>query len=198
MTVSGNYISDSDVTNWAVGTTDAQKTVAIQRAEQIIEKITKDYFYVKSDVMYFDGNGKNRLFLGLNSDILTITEIRWYNELISSDSYTYDKKSVFVNPSNIIGYLEYDRHGTLFPKGIKNIKITLTHGWTTCPAAIKRATVVLVTAENDPTTYAGYSMNESESVDGYSFKRSKFMTGILEADKLINQYIRRKPIFGAA
>ena len=183
------------------GSSDAERQEVIDRAESKIEWVTKDYFYSKDYVWVGDGNDQNRLFLQLLPDIISISEIKWWDQVIPSDYYTHDKNSVYNDPSTIIGYLETDRpyhKRVLFPLGTKNIQITLKMGWATTPSAIKQAAVILVRAENDSTLYSRYSHNKSESVEGYSFQRpDKYMTGILEADDLVYPYIRRKISFGS-
>ncbi len=87
-----------------------------------------------------------------------------------------------------------------FPRGTKNVKITGTYGWTTCPGAIKQAAVVLCRFENDSTLYTTYSEFESERLGDYSYKRpanQMYVTGVTEADRLLKNYIRKKPIMGA-
>ena len=71
----GNYIDADDVDNWADDTTPAEKLAVIQRAEQLIERITKDYFYAKAFVIYRDGQGTDYLNLKLYPDIITVTEV---------------------------------------------------------------------------------------------------------------------------
>jgi len=91
-----------------------------------------------------------------------------------------------------------DEINAVFPKGTKNIKVTGTYGWSSCPAAIKQAAIILCRYENDETLYTKYSDLDSERLGDYSYTRKeKYLTGVLEADRLLKNYIRKKPIVGA-
>ena len=196
--VEGNYITSSDIDNWD-GETYAEKLAAIQRAEQLIEFVTKDYFYEKDEVLKLDGNGKDRIFTGLSAKLLSITSITSFGVTVPSDVYDFDDYSIYIDPTLLVEepIIAVDYYH-IFPKGKNNIEITCTVGHTSCPAAIKQAAIILVRAENDSTLYSRYNMNESESFEGHSWKRpGRFLTGILEADRLLNSYIVRVPILWA-
>ena len=194
--IQGNYITESDIDNW----TEAEdKQAIIDQAEQLIEKLTHDIFYSKDVAVTLDGNGKDRIFLGLKQDIISVSEVLFGSYVLDPSYYTNDKNSVYANPSAYDIIDPEIVNGILFTKGMNNIRITCIIGHTTCPGAIKQAAIVLVRADNDSTLYSRYSMNESESVEGFSFKRPKrFLTGIHECDRLILPWIRKKLIIGAA
>jgi len=283
MAVAGNYITESDIDNWASEATDAQKLATIQRAESLVERITRDYFYAKSFNITLNGNGKNQLFLGLMPDILSITEIKISGVVLDAGLYSFDNNSVFraalataqcrdienitlsgtdpvsvtvtnhgfttgetarliqvtgitpsldgeygvtkvgdntftLNNTDSSDYTGTFSSGTVcfatlaelhyltdsatgvFPRGVKNVSIAGTYGWTSCPASIKEAVVMLCKYDNDNTLYTSYGDMKSERLGDYSYTRDsgeKFLTGIEEADKLIRNYIRRKPLLGA-
>jgi len=284
MAADGNYISDTDIDNWASGVTDAVQLTTIQIVETLIEQLTHDYFYAKDFSLVFNGNGKNQLFLGLIPNILSVTEIKLSEVALSTSLFSFDEDSVFraalataqckaiegvtlsgTDPISInitghgfitgetarlismvgispsldgeygvtkvdvdnftlngtdssdysgsftsgtacfatlaeLHYLTDETPDGYFPKGTKNVKITGTYGWASCPAAIKQAAIILCRFENDATLYTGYSEFESERLGDYSYKRpsgQKYLTGILEADRLLKNYIRKKPIMGA-
>lgn len=188
------------------GSSEIERQEVIDRAEQMIEEITRDYFYSKSFVLYFDGNGKDKLFLGLTPDILTVTEIKISGVVLTTAWWTYDKNSVYLDPEATTGdeyaelllRLKYERK--LFPRGNSNIKITGTYGWTSCPVAIKRAAIILCRYENDETLYTKYDDLESDKLGDMTQNRGskKFLTGVHEADRLIRNYIRKKPVLGVA
>jgi len=188
------------------GSSEIERQEVIDRAEQMIEEITRDYFYSKSFVLYFDGNGKDKLFLGLTPDILTVTEIKISGVVLTTAWWTYDKVSVYLDPEATTGdeyaelllRLKYERK--LFPRGNGNIKITGTYGWTSCPVAIKRAAIILCRYENDETLYTKYDDLESDKLGDMTQNRGskKFLTGVHEADRLIRNYIRKKPVLGVA
>lgn len=204
MAVFGNYILEEDVDNWPAGITNNQKLDIIKRAEQLVEKLTKDFFYRKNFEKTMDGNGKNRLFLNLFPDILTVSKVELYGTELSTDWWTYDKNSVYLKP-NLIGTdlagFQYTKG--LFSKGIGNILITGVYGWDTfeCPPAIKKVVVMLCQAENDPTLYPEYSGGlKSERLGDYSYTLAdgqRFLTGVEAIDKLLRPYIRRRAMLGA-
>lgn len=194
------------------GSSTVERQEVIDRAEQLIERITKDFFYSKVLAMYFDGNGSNKLFLNLNPDLLTITEILIAGIELNSSWWTFDKDTIYLNPEAVTGAgadlaeLLYRLGETeaLFPKGMGNIKITGTYGWSVCPVAIKRATIILCRYENDNTLFSTHSGNlKSEKLGDYAYTLSdavnaKEFTGIDEVDKLLKHYIRKKPMLGVA
>lgn len=189
------------------GSDTAERQEIIDRAEQLIEQVAKDYFYSKAFSMYFNGNANDKLFLGLVPDILTVTEILISGVALSASWWTYNTDSVYLDPEAATGdelpelllRLKYKRK--IFPRGMGNIKITGTYGWSSCPVAIKRAAIILCRFENDETLYTKYDDVSSEKIDEYQFVRGvakKYLTGVQEADRLIRNYIRNKPVMGVA
>lgn len=210
MTVTTHYISDTDVDNWPDSATDAQKKVVMERVEERIEKLTKDFFYEKNFEIHVDGNGKDRLFLGLVPDIVKITEIKISGIVLPSSWWAYNKNSVYLDPEAIADggeelvelHLRTKYETVLFPKGMGNIKVVGVCGWKfpQCPAAIKKATIILCQVENDPALYPAASEDfKSERLGDYSYTRrdGEFVTGISQVDKLLRPYIRKKPMLGA-
>ncbi len=193
------------------GSSTADRQAIINGAEHLIENITKDYFYSKTLVIYLDGNDNDKLFLGLVPDILTVTEILIFGIVLTSSWWTYDVNSVYLDPeatsteegdmAELHLRLKYKRK--LFPKGMGNIKITGTYGWSAVPVAIKQAAIILCKAENDSTLYPSYDGNlKSKKLGDFSYTladsvSSKTISGIDKVDKLLKHYIRRKPILGA-
>ena len=187
------------------GTTDRQEI--INRVEQTIELITKDYFYSKAFVIYIDGNSNDRLFLGLIPDVLTVTEIKISGVELPDSWWTSDVNSVYLDPEAVTGdeddlpelYLRLSYKHRLFPEGMSNIKVTGTYGWSSTPPAIKQAAIILASSENDSTLYPGYSSTlKSEKIGDYAYTLAdidmKSSTGIESADKLLRNYIRKKPM----
>lgn len=178
----GNYIDDTDVDNWADGATTAEKLAVIQRVEERIEKLTKDFFYEKAFTIALDGNGENLLNLGLIPNILSVSLIEISGTELSSDYYTYDKHSVFAS----------DEDGDLFPAGYRNIEVTGTYGWSDLPYAIKDACIICARYRNDDTLYTPYTQG-SESGGGITVTtKDKPLIGLREADELIRPYVRKK------
>lgn len=276
------YVEVSDIDNFPSGFTTAQKQAVIDRVEDMIERLTHDYFYAKSFSTVFNGNGKNQLFLGFMPDILSVTEVKLSEVALSTSLFSYDENSVFraalataqckavegvtlsgtgpvqidltahgfitgetVRLISMVGispsldgeygitkldadsftlngtdsgdysdsftsgtacfatlaelhYLTDETPDGYFPKGTKNVKITGTYGWASCPAAIKQAAIILCRAESDSSLYTKYEDFVSERLGDYAYGRGDkpYLTGITEADALISHYVRRKPLMG--
>jgi len=117
------------------------------------------------------------------------------NSVYRSKPITISEPSVLNEPSSFY----WDGK---FPKGSRNIEIKGSYGWYECPEQIKQACIILTEYENDNTLYSrqGYGM-KSEKLGDYSyskFDKKKFLTGVIEADELLDRYIRQKPILGVA
>lgn len=189
------------------GSSTAERQEVIDRVEQFIEKITQDYFYAKAFVIYRDGNDKAKLSLGLTPYILSVTEILISGVELTITWYTFNIDSVYLDPEALPGggetaelMLRMKQGERLFPKGMGNIKITGTYGWSNCPVSIKRAAIILCRYENDETLYTKYDDLVSDKLGDMSQSRGqkKFLTGLMEADKLIRNYIRKRPIMEVA
>lgn len=193
------------------GSSESDRQEIIDRAEALIERITRDCFYAKSFAVYRDGNDKDRLFLGFTPDILSVTEILISGVELTSSWWTYDKNSVYLDPEAVTAeegdmaelHLRLKYRRRLFPQGMGNIKITGTYGWSSCPGAIKKAAIILCEAENNPALYPAYGGGlKSEKIGDYSYTLADIdtvtSTGIDKVDKLLKNYIRKKPMLGVA
>lgn len=189
------------------GSSDTERQEVIDRAELLIEKITKDYFYVKAFEIYRDGNANDKLFLKLIPDVLSVTEILISGIELATTWWTYNTNSVYLDPeASIVAelpelMLRMKYKQKLFPKGMGNVKITGTYGWSACPVAIKQAVIILCRFENDETLYTKYDDLVSDKLGDMTQNRGadkKFLTGLMEADRLIREYIRKKPMMGIA
>jgi len=195
----GNYITDTDIDNWVTPISDAEKKAIIQQVEQMIEKVTHDIFYSKTETLVLDGNGKNRLFTKNRYKLLSVSSITVHGETMPTSYYTFDDNSVYMDTEDIIAWtaLQSDHDSGLFQKGMNNIEITCTVGHSIVPPSIKQAAVILCRFENDSTLYSQYSNLESETFGDRTIKKEKFLTGVLEADRLLKAFINRKAVFGA-
>lgn len=188
------------------GSSESERQAVIDRVEQLIERVTRDYFYSKSFEIYRDGNGKDHLSLGLTPSLLAVTEIKVFGIELDTSWWTYDDHAVYLDSEVVQGddlpevLYRLSHKNSIFPKGTKNIKITGTYGWSSTPEAIKQATIILCRYENDETLYTKYDDLVSDKLGDSQYNRSgdqKFLTGIHEADRRIREYIRKKPIFRA-
>ena len=93
----GNYINPSDIDNWPSGTSDAEKLAAIANAEQLVEKITQTVFYEQSFDIELNGNGKNRLFLPITSNILTVSRVWVFGTELPTSWIKYGHSSIMLD-----------------------------------------------------------------------------------------------------
>lgn len=196
--LAGNYITAADVDNWPGTYGDTEKADVIARMEELVEKITGDLFYQADFDVYVDGNGKDRLNVHLKPDILTVTAINISGVSLSSDYWTYDDTFVYRDPEAVTSEVELRwlmkqfKTTGLFPAGIKNVEIIGTYGWATTPENIKQAMIILCKDDNDPTEYS-HVMQGSEQIGGYQYQyEDRVLTGVYEADILLEQFIKRK------
>lgn len=135
-----------------------------------------------------------------------VVEVKLSGIELEASWYTFDTDSIYLDPE-VAGVAELPelslrlkyRKG-LFPKGQGNIKVTGTYGWAVCPVAIKQAVIILCRYENDETLYTKYDDLVADKLGDMSQSRGqkKFLTGLMEADKWIRNYIRKKPMMGVA
>lgn len=176
----GNYIDEDDVTNWPDSSSTADRQEVIDGVEQLVEHITKDYFYAKSFNMKYNGNDKDRLFPILEQIILSVSEIYIDGVELASGEWDFDEDSVYTT-------------GQKFTKGHNNINIIGTLGWTDCPLYIKKACIILCEVENDDTLHETYVF-KSERLGEYSYTRGDTnYTGIPKVDEYLDRYINRRP-----
>lgn len=87
----------------------------------------------------------------------------------------------------------------LFPRGYNNIRAVGTLGWPVTPEPIKQACVIIARWENDPTLYG--TLMKSEKIGDYSYTTMgdfQHITGIVEADLLLQNYVNSRPVIMAA
>jgi hypothetical protein len=203
----GHYISDLDIDNWPSGATDLEEQAVIDTAEAILDAALHTHYYPKPFDLRLNGNGQNRIFLPLKANILTVTYVSLWGELVDPSFYAFDNNSIYVNPESGAGdaelsYLlsEFSQYA-IFPRGYNNVRVKGTCGPASVPAWVKAVAVMLARDQNDPTLYTHYL--ESESIGRYSYKigaelaQAKGLTGLKEADDIIKLFRRGKSILMA-
>lgn len=209
--VCGAYLCASYVDNWPSGITEEEQLEIIKKVEQIIDKVTGTKWVGEAFDIKINGNDKNRIFVPLGSDILTVTHV--YISCVELDKswYTWDANSVYLDPcvsgSGSLSPELWYRLGEamergIFPRGHNNIWIQGTMGegqFADVPEAIKQAAVILAKWENDPTLYTYLGLKKSEKIGDYAYtniaaSESEILTGIMEADTFLRMYVKRKPI----
>ncbi len=98
MAATGCYLHEGDIDNWPAGYTEAQKQAIIDKVEQIIDKVTGSHWCATAFDIKLNGNNKNRLFIPLETDILSVTQILIDCVDLDSSYWTYDINSVFLDP----------------------------------------------------------------------------------------------------
>ena len=135
-----------------------------------------------------------------------IVEVKLSGVELGASWYTYDIDSIYLDPEAVSGselpelMLRLKYKTRLFPRGQGNIKITGTYGWSACPVAIKQTAIILCRYENDETLYTKYDDLVLDRLGDMSQSRGqkRFLTGVMEADRLVRNYIRKKPMLGVA
>jgi len=96
--VCGCYLCAGHIDNWPSGITEEEQQEIIDKVEQIIDKVTETKWCGEAFDIKLNGNNKNRLFLPLATDILTVTNV--YLSCIELDSswYTWDVNSIYLDP----------------------------------------------------------------------------------------------------
>jgi len=203
--VCGHYLCAGHVDNWPSGITEEEQ-------QEIIDKVTETKWGGEAFDIKLNGNGKNRLFLPLATDILTVTNV--YVSCIELDSswYTWDINSIYLDPcTSGTGGLSPELYYKLaesmdrgiFPRGYNNIWVKGTMGESAAvPEAIKQAAVILAKWENDPTLYTYTGLKKSEKIGDYAYtnlaiSEADILTGIEEADTYLRLYVKRKAILMA-
>ena len=207
--VCGDYLCAGHIDNWPSGITAEEQLQIITKVEQIIDKVTETKWGGEAFDIKLNGNGKNRLFIPLKADMLTVTHV--YISCVELDSswYTWDVNSIYLDPcvsgSGSLSPELYYRLGEamergIFPRGYNNIWVIGTMGeMGAVPEAIKQAAVILGKWENDPTLYTYMGLKKSEKIGDYAYtnlatSEEDILTGIMEADTFLRLYVKRKPI----
>jgi len=209
MAATGHYITDADIDNWPSGATDGEQQAVIDYAEQVLEAALHTQYWNKPFDIKINGNDKNRLFLPLKANIVTVSKIEVWGIDLDPSWWSFDESSVFISPESGAADVELNYRldeieaEGIFPNGYNNIRIIGTYGAATVPAWIKEAAKILARHKNDPTLYTSY-LAGSESIGNYSYSIAggatgldSYKTGIKEVDDLIRLFRKGKPIIMA-
>lgn len=205
----GNYIDPSDIENWPSGTSEEEKAAIIAKHELMLEELAGTHFYAKNFDLEINGSGKNRIFLGLGSDIISITAVYICNLELPTSWYGWDADSVYLDLCTsgaaavgvAWGELYYRLGETeergLFPRGYNNCRFVGTSGQPGLLLLAKQAAQILVEAHNDGSLYP--KLMKSERIGDYSYSHGgtsygNIYTGIREVDDVIEILIRKKPV----
>jgi len=96
--VCGGYLCAGHIDNWPSGITAADQLQIITKVEQLIDKVTETNWCGTAFDIKLNGNDKNRLFLPLATDILTVTNVYISCVELGSSWYTWDVNSIYLDP----------------------------------------------------------------------------------------------------
>jgi len=155
----GNYVDKTDISNWPSGTSDVEKDALIAKYELFLEKLTGTHFYEKAFDIRINGQGKNRIFLGLEADIITIAEVEVCGIDIPDSWISYDADSVYLDPcasgagavewGEMYYLLGFSRESAIFPRGYNNCHFVGTYGQPNLKPLAKQAVTTLIEAHNE-------------------------------------------------
>lgn len=96
--VCGSYLCAGHIDNWSSGITAEEQQEIIDKVEQLIDKVTGTKWGGTAFDIKLNGNNKNRLFIPLETDILTVTNV--YISCVELDPswYTWDVNSIYLDP----------------------------------------------------------------------------------------------------
>ena len=190
----GNYVSISDV-NWPPGWTEEQKANAIAKWEAHIERICGDVFYPQERTILVDGNGQPTLSHGKSSALLEVSSLKIGGTAVGEGDFSFDRWSIHLETAT--GALP-----ARFPEGFCNVELSGTFGWSSPPEALRAAARILIERELDLLGESSPSPEhadafEVEKLGDYSYQRdarAPYLTGVVEADRLIQPYVRKWPV----
>lgn len=217
----GNYVTVAEVKTFKYNGTnvvpagcysDAELENEIALAEAMIERITNDIFYSKTETNTFDGNGKYALFFAprIPYKLLTVTSCK-------DIDINGQVLETFVENDDFVKYPHYlqtavwesgDRprrgifRGGKWPTGQKNIVVAGTWGASTTPIEIKRAALLLTLQALKPGS-VGLTTRDIVQASWpdftVSFRQAGYaagdQTGFAEIDRILSRYVNYSDMF---
>lgn len=218
----GNYVTATEVRQHKIAGevvdlsmySDAEIDVEIDLAEQLIERLTNDWFYPKDVDVILDGNGEYALFFypEVPAKVLSLTSVEEVDEDQVTVLHTYDENDDFVKYDHYMRlfHLQGQRQNSRarvdqsgrWPRGEKNIKVVGSFGWAETPEAIKKAVKLLALerlmpgstgiAPRDVTQASWPDFTITYRGDGAGEDTT---TGFAETDRLIQPYLNPVDMF---
>lgn len=187
------------------GFTDDEIQLAINEAEELVEKITHQRWYSSVETWYLCGFDSKflRFTPTIEYPLLVVTSLLEVDE----DDNTVDtwvENTDFVNQKHYLLAIETDdndRIGTItaqgsFPEGIRNFKLAGIWGTESCPKAVERVMKLMALESLSPgITYLSRSEISSKSWPDYSVtyrgggQPSAGGTGFMELDRILHRYV---------
>jgi hypothetical protein len=197
----------------AIGDSELQEM--LDRAEEIVETITNDIFYEKTETYRFDGNHRRSLWFPpvVPYALISITSVKEYDFDESTVLYTFTEKD---------HYLKYPHHlektigwpsdsprrvvtggGGVWPKGQRNIWVEGVWGRSSVPADIYEAVQILaaemavpgstgvIRSEVASTSWSDFTITYRGRSEDSSMRN---MTGITAVDRMLMRWINRSDL----
>lgn len=211
--VNGYLTADEVKASYLVGTTltDDEIDFLVRLCTAFAENACGRKFIPESDTVDVDGSGRAFLHVPGTRSLRTLTSLTDLDTGSALDTTNlrirgrtlFHKDFRWPNIYQASPIFSCGDGGEVFPRGIKNVRITGTWGdFDSPPELIKHVVGIMVKmAGSDDTVTAPWISNYlSESVDGLSVTyrdmdpgtRMRAMTGIPEIDAILNQYRQRK------
>lgn len=215
----GNYAVNADVTGYKVNGstvslssyTAGEITAAISLAESLVERVTNDIFYSKTETNYFDGTGFAKLFFTpkVPYRIISPSSVTEVDADGSTVLHTFTaNQDFFVNPFWLEMFTGQNMRprvmvgsGGLWPLGQRNIKVAGTWGASSVPAEIKEATILLTLERLVPNS-TKMTPKDIKSGKWPDFEvvfrvadNQVSLTGYPEIDRLLERYINYSDLF---
>jgi len=143
-------VTYEEAIDWLGDTTILTKTITpiINRASEIVERITSRHFVQRAKTVYYDGNGERDLNL-FHYPIVVVYTVHVDNDREFGDDEQWAEGRDFIvykqdgilaavalnDPTHGLGY---------WPIGVQNVKISLTYGYSAVPEDIKQAVLEII------------------------------------------------------
>jgi len=194
--------------------TDPEIEDRLEEVEAVIDSITGDCFYEKTETNQFDGNGLHKLFFPPDTSyrLLTITSLKEIDIDGTTVLRTYTENDDFIKYDYWVdmdlGH-DHDRprvrfgRGGIWPRGQKNIHVEGTWGRAAVPPAIKKATILLTMEALIPGAAKMANTDVKQAVWNdftVTFKGSDAFggrTGFVAVDRLLEDHINYSSLFMA-
>ena len=216
----GNYALIADVTGYKIDNSvvlsftpsDNEVNAAINLAEEIVEDITNDIFYEKTEINLFDGESKKTLFFApeVPYSLISITSCKDV-DIDGTVIHTYVENTDFVKYDHYLetaqGWLDRPRMGVfrggVWGAGQNNIRVEGTWGRSSVPYAIKEATLLLALERLEPgsvrmaaedvkqVTWSDFTITFLGGVEDRMGKA----TGFRKVDRLLEKHINYVDLF---
>lgn len=176
------------------GIADVQYQSAIDWAEALLDKLTNDHFEPTILSLRISGSGSYRqnFYPGTYLRCLSITSITDVpsGDVVTSAEYLAKDHFMVLLEDYVV---RAGSGNSVWPRGIYNLAVVGSFGWSAVPDPIRDATILLCLAKvKNLSSSATVASLKSERIGDYSYTTSdtgKTKTGIGEVDEVIDMYM---------